>query len=85
MAPEVMDENHCSYKTDVYSFGIIMYEICTLTVAFDTINFGINYKEPSSLPKLKDFVVEHIMQAHHETKTWSHRLSLDNDVDRRVL
>jgi len=42
--------------------------------------------EPSSLVKLKHLVDHGVHQAHHETKTWSHQLSLDDDeVYRRLL
>lgn len=35
MAPEVMGRKGYSYKADVYSFGIILYEICSLHHAYD--------------------------------------------------
>ena len=37
MPPEVMDGKGYSFEADVYSFGIILYEICSLNVAFDNI------------------------------------------------
>ena len=56
MAPEVMAGKGYSLKTDVYSFGIILYELCSLTVAFDTI------KKHSSLADFKRLVVEHTVR-----------------------
>ena len=35
MAPEVMGRKGYSYKADVYSFGIILYELCSLQHAYD--------------------------------------------------
>lgn len=35
MAPEVMAHKGYSHKTDVYSFGVILYEICSLSLAYN--------------------------------------------------
>lgn len=35
MPPEVMAGKGYSYEADVYSFGIILYEICSLNIAFE--------------------------------------------------
>ena len=52
MAPEVMGFKGYSFKTDVYSIGVILYELCSLTVAFDAI------KKYSSIQEFSRFIVE---------------------------
>jgi len=56
MAPEVMAGEGYSLKTDVYSFGIILYELCSLTVAFDI------SKKHSSLAEFIRLVIDHAMR-----------------------
>ena len=49
MPPEVMAGNGYSYEADVYSFGVILYEICSLNVAFDTIRKYDDWKKTNRL------------------------------------
>ena len=46
MAPEVMGGKGYSYKADVYSFGIILYELCSLQHAYDDLGkYGNDMEE----------------------------------------
>ena len=45
MPPEVMSGKGYSFEADVYSFGIILYEICSLNVAFNNIRKYPDRKE----------------------------------------
>jgi len=56
MDPSLMAGEGYTLKADVYSFGIILYELCSLTIAYGKIN---NY------PNLEEFnclLVEHNMR-----------------------
>lgn len=45
MPPEVMTRKGYSFEVDVYSFGIVLYEICSLKVAFNVIRKHADIKE----------------------------------------
>ena len=47
MAPEVMMGEGYSFQSDVYSFGILLYELCSLTIPFE--------KEIKKVSSLDDF------------------------------
>jgi len=60
MPPEIMGGNGYSFGADVYSFGVILYEICSLEVAFDGVrklknlrDFNRFVNEENGRPKLK--------------------------------
>ena len=40
MAPEIIHKNHYSNKSDVWSMGIIFYEMCTLKLPFSSNNLN---------------------------------------------
>lgn len=38
MAPEIFNRNIYSYKSDIWSLGCIVYELCNLRVPFDALS-----------------------------------------------
>jgi len=56
MAPEVMTRQGCSLEADVYSFGIVLHELCSLTIAFETV------KKHTTVEEFTPLVAEHHMR-----------------------
>ena len=66
ISPEIVENKPYSYKTDIWSLGIILYEMCTLKPAFDAnslpqlakkITKGVYKRLPSQFSqKLRDLV-----------------------------
>ena len=57
LAPEIINESGYSYKADVWSLGIIMYEIMNFEVPFFSMTFGSLLAKilHSELPELNNF------------------------------
>ncbi len=35
ISPEIYENREYSYKTDIWSLGVVLYELCTLELPFD--------------------------------------------------
>jgi serine/threonine protein kinase len=59
MAPEVIKEEYYSLKVDIYSFGIIIWEVCTGKIPYETYseNF-IKYSVLNGCRPSKDLLPE---------------------------
>jgi serine/threonine protein kinase len=38
MAPEVLNEAEYNFKADIWSFGVLLYQLCTLKLPFADID-----------------------------------------------
>jgi serine/threonine protein kinase len=85
MAPEVIKTQKYTTKADVYSYGIIMWEVCTREIPYDycsyeNILYRVSYKKErpnlSRLPNDTPKEFEELMQ-----KCWEHDPNLRPDFD----
>ena len=77
MSPEVCESKPYTFKSDVWSLGCVLYELCTLEHAFQADNLlGLVYKivreEPKQIPEIYSEQMQEIVT-----------LLLTKDVEKR--
>lgn len=80
MSPEQIQEDEITHQTDIFSLGIVMYELLTGRHPFDTKSFSrLIYKivnespallstQRQGMPKIFQRIVHHTLQKNHESR-----------------
>jgi len=93
LSPEILQNQPYSFKSDIWSLGIVLYELCSLSLPFEASNFPSlalkiskgTYKEiPKMYSKELHYLVSMLLKTDHEKRPTINEIFKMSIINKRI-